>query len=171
MQKPLQLLVDLLPEVKVIGSADRTVTDITADSRVVQQGSLFIALKGAHVDGHDFIPKAVEQGAAAILTTRDIEPPVRDGEAIPVLRVPELLPALDTIVPAFHDFPAQSMRIVLQGDVPQPIDPPPGCPFASRCRYVKPICREQLPEMRAQGFWRALRVQALQSDFLREMQR
>ena len=42
----------------------------------------------------------------------------------------------------------QSKRIVLQGDVPQPIDPPPGCPFASRCRYAMPVCREALPRMR-----------------------
>ena len=42
----------------------------------------------------------------------------------------------------------KSSRIVLQGDVPQPIDPPPGCPFASRCRYCKPVCREKNPDMR-----------------------
>ena len=57
--------------------------------------------------------------------------------------------ALMSAVPiADPDLAAQTRRIVLQGDVPQPIDPPPGCPFASRCRYVKPVCREQLPEMR-----------------------
>ena len=46
------------------------------------------------------------------------------------------------------DLAAQSQRIVLQGDVPQPIDPPPGCPFASRCRYCEKRCTEALPEMR-----------------------
>ena len=46
------------------------------------------------------------------------------------------------------DLAAKSRRIVLQGDVPQPIDPPPGCPFASRCRFCKPLCREQTPEMK-----------------------
>ena len=57
--------------------------------------------------------------------------------------------ALMSAVPiADPDLAAKSQRIVLQGDVPQPIDPPPGCPFASRCRYVKPVCREQLPETR-----------------------
>ena len=48
MQKQLRQLIDLLPEANVIGGADKTITDITADSRVVQPGSLFIALKGVH---------------------------------------------------------------------------------------------------------------------------
>jgi len=57
--------------------------------------------------------------------------------------------ALMSAVPiADPDLAAQTRRIVLQGDVPQPIDPPPGCPFASRCRYCKPVCRETMPEMR-----------------------
>ena len=57
--------------------------------------------------------------------------------------------ALMSAVPiADPDLAQQANRIVLQGDVPQPIDPPPGCPFASRCRYCKPVCTEVNPEMR-----------------------
>ena len=57
--------------------------------------------------------------------------------------------ALMSAVPiADPDLAEKSSRIVLQGDVPQPIDPPPGCPFASRCRYCKPVCREKNPDMR-----------------------
>ena len=57
--------------------------------------------------------------------------------------------ALMSAVPiADPDLAEKSSRIVLQGDVPQPIDPPPGCPFASRCRYCKGVCREQNPAMR-----------------------
>lgn len=45
------------------------ITDITSDSRAVKTGSLFIALPGTKMDGAKFIPQAIKNGAAAILTT------------------------------------------------------------------------------------------------------
>ncbi len=42
-------------------------------------------------------------------------------------------------------------RIILEGDVPSPVNPPPGCIFAGRCRHVMPKCREREPALKAVG--------------------
>ena len=44
-----------------------------SDSRKVQKGQTFIALKGLTVDGHDFIEKAIENGATKIICEKDID--------------------------------------------------------------------------------------------------
>lgn len=42
---------------------------------------------------------------------------------------------------------AKRERIILEGDVPSPVNPPPGCGFYGRCRYRKDICKEKTPEL------------------------
>ncbi len=42
---------------------------------------------------------------------------------------------------------SKDKRIILEGDVTSPINPKPGCRFASRCRFAKPICSQQTPEL------------------------
>ncbi len=42
-----------------------------------------------------------------------------------------------------------SRRIVLEGNIPDPSNPPPGCVFHTRCRYVKDICKRELPPLEA----------------------
>jgi oligopeptide/dipeptide ABC transporter ATP-binding protein len=42
-------------------------------------------------------------------------------------------------------------RIILEGDVPSPVDPPDGCRFYGRCRYKKEICKNEMPELRDIG--------------------
>jgi oligopeptide transport system ATP-binding protein len=42
-------------------------------------------------------------------------------------------------------------RVVLEGDIPSPINPEPGCRFRSRCRYAKAVCSEKRPELKEVG--------------------
>ena len=67
MKKNLSKLVNLLIEKRIQGRTDLTITDITADSRKVVPGSLFIALRGAKVDGHKYLEDAIKAGAVAVL--------------------------------------------------------------------------------------------------------
>ena len=56
--------------------------------------------------------------------------------------------ALLSAVPS-HDPKNKSRHIILEGDVPNPADPPEGCPFHTRCRYCTEECRAERPPLRA----------------------
>jgi peptide/nickel transport system ATP-binding protein len=60
--------------------------------------------------------------------------------------------ALLSAVPSI-DLKVKSLagRIKLQGDPPSPIDPPEGCRFASRCSFVREVCREKTPFLQEIG--------------------
>ena len=66
-----QLIADL-PGARLVG-ADREVRSVQDDSRKVAAGDVFVAVKGLHVDGHDYVAKAIELGAAAIVVERELD--------------------------------------------------------------------------------------------------
>ncbi|WP_207670908.1 ABC transporter ATP-binding protein [Caloramator sp. E03] len=49
------------------------------------------------------------------------------------------------------DIAESRKRIILEGEIPSPIDPPAGCRFKGRCRYAKPVCSEKDPEFKDLG--------------------
>ena len=64
---PLSAVADVVGGDLVADATDPVVTDVTITSRTAGQGSLFVALPGEHVDGHDYIDDALERGAAGAL--------------------------------------------------------------------------------------------------------
>ncbi len=106
--KSLQQLVEILDAYAVTGNLQTKIQGITADSRKVKKGDLFIALPGATVDGYDFIPQAIENGAAAVLTQKKITLP--DNAALIV--VDDVRLAMQKITPFFYDYPGKQMRMI-----------------------------------------------------------
>jgi len=74
---------------------DETVTGVCPDSRKVQRGDLFVALKGERFDGHDFVAEAAAKGAAAAMVQRPI------ASAIPQVLVADTLRALGDFAAAY----------------------------------------------------------------------
>lgn len=88
------------------GALPATVGAITDDSRAVAAGSLFIAVKGAVRDGHDFLPMAAERGAAVAIVEE------AERTALPALVVREGRRAAAVAAAAAFGEPARSLRIV-----------------------------------------------------------
>lgn len=109
MQKTLQEIVAVLPQVQVLGNTDKIITDVTADSREIQKGSLFICLKGAHVDGHKYLAQAAASGAAAALV-EDL--PAVCPAGLTLLQVADTRVAMETAAPFFYDYPGRKMRMI-----------------------------------------------------------
>ena len=109
MEKQLASLLALLPQAEVIGSADKVITDVTADSRAVVAGSLFICLKGATVDGHKFLTMAAEKGAVAALV-EDVPAEVPQG--VTLIKVADTREAMELVTPYFYDYPGRKLRMI-----------------------------------------------------------
>lgn len=92
----------------VVGDKYVECTSLERDSRKAKAGTLFVAIKGANFDGHDFLKDVKQKGAVAVLSEKDFTPP--DGMTL--IRVPNLEDALKTIAPYFHDYPAKKMRVI-----------------------------------------------------------
>ena len=120
----LSSLLEALPaELAVIGGAptatgdDPTIRGIRYDSRQVAPGDLFVALRGATADGHDYLDRAIELGAAALLVEADAAGSATDASrpsAIPVVRVPDTRRALAPIAARFFGEPARELEVELE---------------------------------------------------------
>lgn len=90
--------------------SQREVTAVVQDSRRAAPGSLFVAVRGAHSDGHRFIPQAVGQGAVAVVAEEKAV--VETGPDTPVIRVPDSRKALARLAAKFYDYPSRRIKLV-----------------------------------------------------------
>lgn len=104
-----ELLKDIKP-VSIQGNADIDITGVNIDSRRIGQGHLFVAMKGTQVDGHKFIPKAIEQGAAAILC-EDL-PEQTDDKAVTYVQVKSTEEAVGPVATVFYGEPSKHLKLV-----------------------------------------------------------
>jgi len=108
----MRLLTDILYKAgleEIIGTTNVAVSSITFDSRKVKKDSLFIAVRGTAADGHQFIDKAVELGALAIVCE---EIPAHPIENITYVKVKDSHYALGIIASNFYDNPSQKLKLV-----------------------------------------------------------
>jgi len=80
---------------------------LSADSRTVRPGDLFVALPGDHADGHAFLSAAARSGAVAALVERDISP-----APLPCVRVPSTTSALPAVASAFYGDPSAHLAVI-----------------------------------------------------------
>ena len=68
-------LLERLEYTCIQGSTDQEVKNVVYDSRKVEEGSLFICIRGAVVDGHKFVPDVIAKGAKVLVVEEKVEAP------------------------------------------------------------------------------------------------
>ena len=93
----------------VAGPADADITGVDIDSRRVAPGHLFVAIRGTQTDGHQYIAKAVEMGAVAVLC-EDLPDELK--EAVTYIQVNNTEQVAGHVATAFYGDPTSKLRLV-----------------------------------------------------------
>ena len=106
-------LSDIIKDIQVRaiqGSADVEIVDVDIDSRRVKEGHLFVAIPGTQTDGHQYVGKALEQGAVAVLCEHIPEGVPTDKATFVVVDSTEA--AIGPVATAFQGYPTQKLKLV-----------------------------------------------------------
>ncbi len=93
---------------EIKGKPDGEISSIQFDSRKVSKGDLFVAIKGVQTDGHQYVPKAIEQGAKIIVAEKTI--PGLPEEVMQII-VEDSHEALSRLAAAYYDFPSTKLKL------------------------------------------------------------
>ncbi len=107
--KYLSDILDGLAFTELQGGVDMEINSITFDSRKVVPGSLFVAIKGTEVDGHDYIDTAVKNGAVVVIC-EDL--PAHVTGEVDFLMVANSAKALGIVTANFYDNPSSKLKLV-----------------------------------------------------------
>ena len=105
-------LIELLKHVKVVNTLGDTgveITGVNIDSRRIEKGHLFVAIPGTQTDGHKYIPKAIELGAAAILCE---QMPEEQVEGVTYVVVESTESAVGLVATQFFGDPSRKLKLV-----------------------------------------------------------
>ena len=103
-----ELLKNIKP-IQIIGDEDIDITGVNIDSRKIQKGHLFVAMRGTQVDGHTFIGKALDLGASAILCE---EIPTDRKEGVTYVQVSSTEDAVGKVATLFYGNPSSKLKLV-----------------------------------------------------------
>lgn len=104
----LQQLINSLRIKHIVQDGNIPIQGIQYDSRRIQPGDLFICLQGHTVDGHDYVEKALLNGAVAILAQQPVNAPAH----IPIVQVPDTRRAMAVIADVFYASPTEKLRVI-----------------------------------------------------------
>jgi UDP-N-acetylmuramoyl-L-alanyl-D-glutamate--2,6-diaminopimelate ligase len=104
----LKELLKQVPVLKTEGPLDREIVSLVYDSRRVTPGSVFVAIPGVNVDGHDFINTAISRGAAAIICERNGFSSPRATK----IKVADARETMARAAAAFHRHPSQKLQVI-----------------------------------------------------------
>ena len=107
--RQLQNILNQFNILQVIGESDKTVNAVQFDSRNVNEGDMFVAVRGTQVDGHRFISKAIQLGATAVVCE---ELPEEIATGVTFVEVENSGKALAEIGNIYFDFPSTKLKLV-----------------------------------------------------------
>lgn len=105
----LQELLKNTKPLAIAGDMDVNITRVDIDSRKAKTGHLFVAMKGTQVDGHQFIPKAIELGAAAVVCQ---DMPEEKADGVTYVQVADSEEAAGKIATLFYGNPSHHLTLV-----------------------------------------------------------
>ena len=93
----------------IIGDVEVEITGVNIDSRRIEKGHLFVAIPGTQTDGHKYIPKAIELGAAAVLCENM---PEQQVSGVTYIQVASTEDAVGKVATLFYGDPSRKLKLV-----------------------------------------------------------